>query len=152
MLARDKQTGQFKKVYVKALDSMPVGTEVDFDGSIAEVPVGWEMSETIDDYTTSQTFTGKHWIDGKKIYRKVLEGTTGSAASTWTTIGTINDIDEITSLTGILGKYLPIPQYTNSSYLVSLQNNNGNIQVFAVGYLSTPVKIIVEYTKTTEEV
>lgn len=91
-----------------------------------------------------------YWINGKPIYRKVLEGTTGSKASTWTTIGTINDIDEITSLTGILGKYLPIPQYVNSSYLVSLQNNNGNIQGFAVGYLSTPVKIIVEYTKTTD--
>ena len=38
----DKTTGQFKNVYVKALDSMPVGTIVDFDGTSADIPTGWE--------------------------------------------------------------------------------------------------------------
>ena len=42
MRAKDKTTGQFKKVYVKALDSMPVGSELDFDGNSADIPVGWE--------------------------------------------------------------------------------------------------------------
>ena len=27
--------------------------------------------------TTEETFTGKYWIDGKKIYRKVITGTFG---------------------------------------------------------------------------
>ena len=37
-----KENGQFKPIYVKALDSMPVGTEVDFDGQASDIPVGWE--------------------------------------------------------------------------------------------------------------
>ncbi len=43
MKAKDKTTGTFKEVYVKALDSMPVGTEVDFDGPASDIPVGWEQ-------------------------------------------------------------------------------------------------------------
>lgn len=40
-----KDNGQFKPIYVKALDSMPVGTEVDFDGQASDIPVGWEQVE-----------------------------------------------------------------------------------------------------------
>ena len=40
-----KENGQFKPIYVKALDSMPVGTEVDFDGQVADIPTGWEQVE-----------------------------------------------------------------------------------------------------------
>lgn len=42
MKARNPNTGNFEKLYVKALDSMPIGTEVDFDGSVSDIPDGWE--------------------------------------------------------------------------------------------------------------
>lgn len=42
MRALNKRTGQLEKVYVKALDSMPVGTIVSFDGQASDIPVGWE--------------------------------------------------------------------------------------------------------------
>ena len=38
-----KDNGQWKEIYIKALDSMPVGTEVDFDGQTSDIPVGWEQ-------------------------------------------------------------------------------------------------------------
>lgn len=43
MKAKDKTTGQFKKVYVKALDGMPVGSEIDYSGNISDIPTGWEQ-------------------------------------------------------------------------------------------------------------
>ena len=43
MGVRVKDNSQFKEIYVKALDSMPVGTEVDFDGNSADIPDGWEQ-------------------------------------------------------------------------------------------------------------
>lgn len=43
MKARNPSTGQLDTVYVKALDSMPVGTIVDFDGT--DIPTGWEEVE-----------------------------------------------------------------------------------------------------------
>lgn len=43
MKALNKQTGQLEKVYVKALDSMPVGTIVDFNGQASDIPSGWDV-------------------------------------------------------------------------------------------------------------
>lgn len=43
MKAINPSTGNLETVYVKALDSMPVGTEVDFDGDSADIPTGWEQ-------------------------------------------------------------------------------------------------------------
>ena len=70
MKYRDPETGKFKELYTKAADTLPVGTVVDYDGD--EVPAGWEEVEETDNYSTEETFTGKYWIDGKKIYRKVI--------------------------------------------------------------------------------
>ena len=42
MKARNPSTGTLDTVYVKALDSMPVGTIVDYDGQAGDIPTGWE--------------------------------------------------------------------------------------------------------------
>lgn len=47
MEARNPNTGNFEKLYVKALDSMPIGTEVDFDGQASDIPVGWEEVDNV---------------------------------------------------------------------------------------------------------
>lgn len=54
----DPITGEFKNTKVKVSDTLPVGTEVDYDGT--DVPSGWEKvneSESIDinDFFTSST-------------------------------------------------------------------------------------------------
>ena len=43
---KDPSTGQFKEIYVKALDSLPVGAEIDFDGDSADIPDGWEVVDS----------------------------------------------------------------------------------------------------------
>ncbi len=45
MKARNPSTGTLDTVYVKALDGMPVGTEVEFDGTSANIPTGWEQAD-----------------------------------------------------------------------------------------------------------
>ena len=37
--------GTYKDIYVKAIDTLPVGTEVDFDGSV--VPSGWTAVDNV---------------------------------------------------------------------------------------------------------
>ena len=39
--------GEFVDVSIKALDSMPVGTEVDFDGQVSDIPTGWEQVSNV---------------------------------------------------------------------------------------------------------
>lgn len=46
MLAKDKITGQFKKVYVKALDSLPIGTILEFPSTDTnKLPVGYKFCD-----------------------------------------------------------------------------------------------------------
>lgn len=52
---KDPNTGQFKEIYVKALDSLPVGTIVDYDGQASDIPTGWETYGTGQIKKTSET-------------------------------------------------------------------------------------------------
>lgn len=47
MQARKDKDSPFRTLYVKALDSMPVGTEVDFDGQASDIPTGWEQVNNV---------------------------------------------------------------------------------------------------------
>lgn len=46
--------GEYKDIYVKAFDTLPVGAEVDYDGNT--VPSGWEEVDGYDDFTSKVTF------------------------------------------------------------------------------------------------
>ena len=74
MKAKNPNTGNFENIYIKALDSMPVGTEVDFDGNSSDIPVGWEEvlnkvvlyedeNGTLGDITLSETAENFEYMD-----------------------------------------------------------------------------------------
>ena len=42
MKAKNPNTGNFEEVYIKAIDSLPIGTTVDYTGSERDIPYGWE--------------------------------------------------------------------------------------------------------------
>ena len=108
-------------------------------------------------YSQNETDTGKIWIDGKKIYRKV-------ATKTITTPGSINIIDgfdvslinNIISISGSIkqssGAITPISYYVNESdgaFIYMSKDLNSfvlNGKQFGIG----DVILIVEYTKTTD--
>ena len=58
-------------------DTLPIDTVVEYEGST--VPTGFEL---VEDYSTDEIDTNKTWIDGKKIYRKVLHITSGLGTDT----------------------------------------------------------------------
>ena len=74
-----KYNNQWVDLSIKALDSMPVGTQVEYTGT--DIPTGWEQ---VDDYSTDEVDTGKTWIDGKKIYRKVYHNSNYSQSASQT--------------------------------------------------------------------
>lgn len=107
-------------------------------------------------YSQNEIDTGKIWIDGKKIYRKV-------ATKTITTSGSVNIIDgfdvslinDIISISGSIkqpsGAITPISYYDSEldgAFIYMSKDLNSfvlNCRKFGVGY----VILIVEYTKTT---
>lgn len=55
MKYRDPQTGEFKDITVKVSDTLPIGTEVDYDGTT--VPNGWEQVDTVENISINDFFT-----------------------------------------------------------------------------------------------
>ena len=104
------------------------------------------------DYKTTETQTGGKWIDGKPIYRKVIEYTFDSSGAGVSIAHGIVDL-EFT----IIGKYILTYSYGTYFYdinlafagdcyvdaeFINIENNSDIINVDA--------KFILEYTKTTD--
>lgn len=155
MKYRDPNTGQLKELSLKAADTLPIGTIVDYDGE--EVPEGWEEYGT-DDYSTEEIFTGKHWIDGKPIYRKVVEHIVGQS---WKDVEGISNIEHCFGVTG----YFELNQ--DEEFIIPFTAAGGSSTIglwFSVskithklrqatnseGYYNKKIILIVEYTKTTD--
>lgn len=105
-------------------------------------------------YSTAEQRIGT-WIDGKPLYRKVIEGTTASSNSP-TAIGSISNLGIIGDIRGYIinssqNQTIPINfvynTEQNSGYR---EGNNIMVRTTASVYQSKPCYIIVEYTKTTD--
>ena len=153
MKARNPQTGNLETVYVKALDSMPVGTQIEYTGDT--IPTGWEE---VNDYSTTEIDTGKKWIDGKPIYRKVLSIGSVSAGTTKDISVSSLNISELffnTSNSYIKSGsiFLTIPRVHNSDATaqVEVRSTTTTLSIrCGAGITIDSGYITIEYTKTTD--
>ena len=154
--------GTYKDIYVKTFDTLPVGTEVDYDGQT--VPTGWTEVDAEPIYSTTEQVCGT-WIDGKPLYRKVLQDTVTSIANTDVTknidIG-VSDIDKITKIYGEIFfnitnglQYQPLFYASENEYFrywINYTTSNKQINSRIKIGLGTEVNLVyvIEYTKTTD--
>ena len=110
-------------------------------------------------YSTSETNTGQIWIDGKPIYKKVINFGALPNATSKSVAHNISNLGFFTNISGIIyhttaKTYYPLPlQYKGS-------DSNYNVEVFAnatsVSMSSNTDRsfysayVILEYTKTTD--
>lgn len=155
MKAKDKTTGQFKKVYVKALDGMPVGSEIDYSGNISDIPTGWEQIDDPNVYSTTQEIDTGKTLDGKKIYRSYISFT-HSATGNYTynhnlgieTLVSANIFLSVAGQTISSHGYRPNPYIAGSnSFMVSQVTQNTMVSQ-ATGWSNNTVYAWLEYTKT----
>lgn len=102
-----------------------------------------------DVYSTTETAIGT-WINGKTIYRKVIQFTTGSSDSSM--IYNDNNLDTLIKATGFISYgsgYHKIGGYANSSYYSLIQYNSSEkkLYIYYKGYSSKNGYMILEYTK-----
>lgn len=137
---------------VSVLDELPVGSVIDFDGT--DIPAGWEEVEATDNYSTEETFTGKYWIDGKKIYRKVFEFEITVANQSLGNISNLN-IDTVVTFKDISqGDPISSGYYKNNvdNFYIALNKSHTLFVTGGSSYPALPYKtiLILEYTKTTD--
>lgn len=145
-----KDGNVWKEINIKALDSLPVGTQISYTGS--EVPAGWQQAN---DYSTTEMKTGMKWKDGRPIYRKVIETTSPSSANSWTQIATISNLRDIIKLEGWVyasnERILPI-QFSepNAEIATTVLYNGIEMKVMLSNWCNASCMMIAEYTKTTD--
>lgn len=155
MKAKDKTTGQFKKVYVKALDGMPVGSEIDYSGNISDIPTGWEQIDDPNVYSTTQEIDTGKTLDGKKIYRSYISFTHSSTGNyTYNhnlgieTLVSANIFLSVAGQTISSHGYRPNPYISGSNAFMVSQVTQNTIVSQATGWSNNTVYAWLEYTKT----
>ena len=110
---------------------------------------------TMNEYSTNEIDTGKKWIDGKSIYRKVVPVNSPSSAATWITVysGAISNYDNVIKISGFFkttaNEFLPVPYGEGSYYMDFRITSGGNLQCTRNGFGSISfMYVILEYTKT----
>lgn len=140
----DESQEQYEEIAVQSTDNMPVGAVIEYSGN--DIPVGWEK---VNDYSTTEQDTGKTWIDGKKIYRKVIQETISTSGTHNISIGESN-------LSTRMIKYW---HFATGSYILNEFDNgeintwldsNGIVFVNPSSFSTGSFLAIVEYTKTND--
>ena len=149
------------KYAIKAVDSTPThGTIIDsmIGESTINAPSVNAVKNYVDKkqtYSTDETVIGK-WIDGKPIYRKVINSTCPSKSATWATISSNLNADEILSYTGYIefstSEHKLLAVGTSQFTYFQLNKTSHELQIATndSGFFGKPIKVIIEYTKTTD--
>lgn len=156
--------GNIKQITVKSGDTLPVGTIVEFDGTT--IPAGYEqVEEEKDIYSLEEVKTNKVWIDGKPLYRKMVDtGIMPSNSGKYFEHG-ISNVEHIhinlgetmwignnESFTGKTTVFSPIFSDDSGVYIRQLAANSSSIQIGTSNVNANYFKLLVcvEYTKTTD--
>lgn len=115
------------------------------------------QNEIAVDYSIDETKTGYNWIDGKPIYRKVIDFGNLPNTTSKTVAHNISNIDKIITLTGTATDgtrtlCLPANSPDGLAYSINLYTPNlTNITVgTGVDRSTYSAYIVLEYTKTTD--
>lgn len=119
-------------------------------------------------YSTSETWTGKYWIDGKKIYQRTVSGTFSVSVTNSIVEGSFNlqsGVDTLVLVHGTVQRctkdryyYVPFTQMITSLQIfadVNVIKNNQNVakcyyqERSSTAATGLAYSITIEYTKTT---
>ena len=110
-------------------------------------------------YSTDEKLTGKFWIDGKPIYRKVIDCGVMPNATSKTTAHNISNLGTVVTLYGVgtttasNNARVPLPRGSSGGATdgVDLYVDVANVTIrVAVNYTAYTAYVILEYTKTTD--
>lgn len=150
-------------------ESLPVGSEIEFNGDSEEIPVGWEEVDDPYKYSTNETVVGK-WIDGKPLYRKTFSGNTLPTTGEKKLEINVSSLDIEKGFIDVThsyfhdttnGRYYPIPVVNVNTSTTTTANSSAQAGVYLKsdyskmviegGYnMNWSATITIEYTKTTD--
>ena len=106
-------------------------------------------------YSTDEKKTGEKWIDGKPIYRKVVDFGALPNATTKMVAHDVSNIGDITHIYGVAyssdKKTIPLPYASGVPIILYAYQDDVAVEISSNAYVDfTSSKITIEYTKTTD--
>jgi hypothetical protein len=102
-------------------------------------------------YSTSEKWTGKYDTDGRKIYVKVVTGTTPSSSFASIAHG-ITGLYKNRNLYGycktLSGSFIPLGFWNGAQYFCAFTNSTNLELRIQQEYYALPFEITIEYTKS----
>ena len=139
-------------------ETLPVGTRVEFNGNVQDIPDGWKQVEDKGEiYSETETRIGT-WVDGKPLYRQVVFVSSSINANTEAASSTsIQNVDNVIKLYGFCIWGVSSSNFNFPIPYISKENNQ-RVQIFfndnkvkvGTNMAITNVYSIIEYTKTTD--
>lgn len=157
----DRETGEVTEI--ADLTRIWRGTKEEWDALTDEERDKWDQAEIehypviyppdySPDYSTEEHWTGRRWIDGKKIYSKVL---TAGENKIITSAGTCLGFTDVMNTMPIEKLFRPSMSdfYSSEALVFAGRPGNYSIGIIAPGAgitIVTGSHIVIEYTKTTD--
>ena len=133
---------------------METVNQIEYNGTLYNIQDTEAQKNLV--YSQNEIDTGKIWIDGKKIYRKVVNYGVLPNNTEVKKEHNIKDINEIVSVKGITflsdeGFFLPIPYSLDATGNIGLAVSKTQISIITYANRTNCINtyIILEYTKTT---
>ena len=124
--------------------------------SLSLIAPNYGGQNTLPDYSTTETLTSERWIDGKPIYKKVVNAggfTTNTTTSVSHNISGVDQIwiDEGNSFLRNGSNSVPLNQTLSSSNLSRVYVSNSNIYLYTnTDYSAYTAYVTICYTKATD--
>ena len=140
-------------VYIKAVDGVDISDEDTFLVTVKNFVD--ERVTRAESYSTEEQWTGGYWIDGKKIYRRVVSCGALPNNTPKTVAHNIANIEWIVKYNGVASDgnewlQLPASYYSNSAIGLSVNDTNINLRPYTNRTTYTTTLVTIEYTKTTD--
>ena len=140
-------------VYIKAVDGVDISDEGTFLVTVKNFVD--EKLARAESYSAEEQWTGGYWIDGKKIYRKVVDCGALPNNTTKTVAHNIANIDWVVKYNGMASDgnewlQLPASYYSNSAIGLSVNYTNISLRPYTNRTTYTTTLVTIEYTKTTD--
>lgn len=152
----DAQTTERVALYDELPEEVPhwSGTMAQYEADKDNIPEGAYVALTDDidqnyesgDYSTNEVNTGKRWVDGKPIYRKVFTGLSYTVTNTWTNTIQADSLN--------MDLCISCMAYSGNAKVGGTFSTNiygGYLRVYENGLTNTVINtMVLEYTKTTD--